>query len=60
MNRRKLFVALLAVGPLTTVRLVANGQGNGKGKGKNMSKGSEDKKDARGASSGPPPDNSGS
>jgi hypothetical protein len=32
----------------------------GKGKGKNMSKGSEDKKDARGASSGPPPDNSGS
>ena len=35
MNRRKLFVALLAVGPLTTVRLVANGQGNGKGKGKN-------------------------
>src|SRR6516164_6172196 len=35
MNRRKLFVALLAVGPLTTVRLLAKDQGNGKGKGKN-------------------------
>jgi hypothetical protein len=32
--------------------------GNGKGKG--LSKGGEKKKDARGASSGPPPDNSGS
>ena len=36
------------------------GNGKGKGKGKGKSKGGEKKKDARGASSGPPPDNAGS
>jgi hypothetical protein len=35
MNRRKLLVALIGVGPLATVCLLAKDQGNGKGKGKN-------------------------
>ena len=33
MNRRKLLVALLGVGPLATVGLLAKDQGKGKGKG---------------------------